>query len=177
MWFRALRDRGLLVSFLVVVGLAIGGALAYAAIPSGDGAITGCVNNRSGTVRVIDAEAGATCRSGETQVEWYSRDGVDARLATPVFAEIFADGGINSARSMGATSVDHLGTGVYRVTFERDLTACTFFVSTPYNAGDIGNASQFFQDASNSVTVTTFTLQSGSWANADKAFDIAAICK
>ena len=59
---------------LAVIGAAlvlmIGGAVAYAQIPSTDGTVTACMVKTSGTIRLIDAEAGATCRSTEKQVTW-----------------------------------------------------------------------------------------------------------
>ena len=62
------------IRVLAVVGAAlvlmIGGAVAYAQIPSTDGTITACMVKTSGTIRLIDAEAGATCRSTEKEVTW-----------------------------------------------------------------------------------------------------------
>jgi hypothetical protein len=93
-----------------------------------------------------------------------------------VFAEVFASGGINSARSRGAVSAVRLGVGSYRVTFQRDVTTCAFFVSTPYNALIIGNASQFFQDSANSVTVVIYNLDVTPFSHRDTAFDLLAVC-
>ena len=59
---------------LAVIGAAlvlmIGGAVAYAAIPAADGTITACMLKPGGTIRLIDAEAGATCKKTEQKVEW-----------------------------------------------------------------------------------------------------------
>jgi hypothetical protein len=52
---------------LLVLGT---GAVALAAIPSADGTITGCRDNRSGALRVIDAEAGQSCTAKETALTW-----------------------------------------------------------------------------------------------------------
>jgi len=99
-----------------------------------------------------------------------------AGTSSMTFAEVFSAGGINAARSRGAVSAVHLGTGVYRVTFQRDLTTCAFFVSTPYNSLTIGNASQFFQDASNSVTVIVYNLDVSPFSLRDTVFDLLALC-
>jgi hypothetical protein len=82
---------------LIVVGaalaLGLGGGIAIADIPSsGDGTITACMLTSSGTIRLIDAEAGTTCKKGEQKVEWNQQgvpgedgeDGTDALLA-PIY--------------------------------------------------------------------------------------------
>ncbi len=48
-------------------------------IPSSDGTITGCRNNQSGALRIIDAEAGQTCKASETQLTW--KDGIHGKVA------------------------------------------------------------------------------------------------
>jgi hypothetical protein len=62
------------VKWLVVglcVGFVVTGAVAWAAIPSSTtGVITGCYSTGTGSLRVIDAQAGARCKSGERQLEW-----------------------------------------------------------------------------------------------------------
>jgi hypothetical protein len=45
-------------------------SIAWATIPGGDGVIQGCYSNRNGALRVIDADAGATCGKTETAIEW-----------------------------------------------------------------------------------------------------------
>jgi hypothetical protein len=58
----------MLVALLALV-LAAGG-VTYAAIPDAQGTITACTDNKSGILRAIDKEAGATCRSNETELSW-----------------------------------------------------------------------------------------------------------
>jgi hypothetical protein len=54
-----------------ILALGLGGGVAIADIPSTtDGTITACMTKPGGTIRLIDAEAGATCKKGETKVEW-----------------------------------------------------------------------------------------------------------
>lgn len=57
-----------------VVGAALlstGAIVARAAIPSSsDGTITACYSSANPALRVIDAQAGATCAAGETSVAW-----------------------------------------------------------------------------------------------------------
>jgi hypothetical protein len=59
----------------VLAFLLVGGTVASAAIPSSDGVIHGCYltsgpPNARGAVRVIDAEAGQVCASGEVAISW-----------------------------------------------------------------------------------------------------------
>lgn len=67
------RPHGLSWKLVVlVVGLtaALGG-VGFAAIPSSsDGAITGCRNSSNGHLRVIDAEAGESCKRNESRLTW-----------------------------------------------------------------------------------------------------------
>jgi hypothetical protein len=55
----------------VAIGLAAMGlgGVAYATIPAGDGAITGCYSREDGDLRVIDAPA-KTCSKKETTLRW-----------------------------------------------------------------------------------------------------------
>ena len=46
-----------------------------ALIPSSDGTISGCYKNSRGFLRVIDAEAGESCRRNETALSWSSAGG------------------------------------------------------------------------------------------------------
>jgi hypothetical protein len=50
----------------------MGAAVAVAAIPDEVGMIHGCVKT-SGDLRVIDSEAGQTCKRGETALNWNQR--------------------------------------------------------------------------------------------------------
>ena len=62
-----MRRIAMVLAALLVLGT---GAVALAAIPSADGTIHGCRDNRTGAVRVIDAEAGQQCSSRETALTW-----------------------------------------------------------------------------------------------------------
>jgi len=55
--------------FTAVVVVSAG--VAYASVPSqSDGTITGCFSRSGGALRIIDREAGQTCKSGEMQITW-----------------------------------------------------------------------------------------------------------
>lgn len=59
---------GTVLGALAVV-LALGGG-AVAAIPGSDGSVSACYSTKNGSVRIIDAEAGATCKSKERSITW-----------------------------------------------------------------------------------------------------------
>jgi len=63
---------------IVVLGttsaLLVGGGVAYASIPdSTTGLISSCLTTSTGVVRVIDAQAGAVCKSSEKALNWNTR--------------------------------------------------------------------------------------------------------
>jgi hypothetical protein len=62
-----MRKALLILAALLVV---VAGGIAYAAIPGADGTISGCYKTSDGTLRVIDAEAGQTCKANETPIAW-----------------------------------------------------------------------------------------------------------
>jgi hypothetical protein len=65
------------VALLAFIIAASGAAVA--AIPSADGTITACRDNKSGELQAIDAEGGQTCDSKETQLAW--KDGITGKVA------------------------------------------------------------------------------------------------
>src|SRR5215208_5451522 len=68
----------MVVALLALVIAACGAAIAD--IPSRwDGVITACRDNRSGVLRVIDAEGGQTCTSKERELAW--KDGFTGKVA------------------------------------------------------------------------------------------------
>jgi hypothetical protein len=79
-------------------------------------------------------------------------------------------------KSSGVVSVAHLGTGVFRVTFNKDVSKCVYFASTPQNHGNLAYATQTAQDAASSVTVWTYVLSGGGLSAIDSLFDMAAAC-
>ena len=58
-----------LVFSAALVAVAVG-SIAWGAIPGGTGVITGCYNKTTGALRVVDAEAGASCTPAERPLEW-----------------------------------------------------------------------------------------------------------
>lgn len=55
----------------LIAGLLLGGALVAAAgVPAADGSFTGCVNKKTGVLRVIDTAVTNQCKSGEYRISW-----------------------------------------------------------------------------------------------------------
>jgi hypothetical protein len=74
------RKQGSIALAAIVALAAIGGvSVATSAIPSGDGSIHACYGS-NGEVRVIDKEAGKTCKKGWTALSW-NRQGVQDHQA------------------------------------------------------------------------------------------------
>lgn len=105
---------------LVAVGtasLVVGGlspVLVRAAIPSStDGQINACYKVSTGTLRVIDTEAGQTCSSGqENPISWPSQQDAGGSGAQTAFAYLNADGTLNTTTSKNIASISRIQTGI-----------------------------------------------------------------
>jgi hypothetical protein len=98
-WMNRRRVTAATAIVAAIVGVVLLAPQALAAIPhSTTGVITGCYN-ASGALRVIDAQNGAACAAGETQVTWNS---------TTISATQWSSGNItlmNRAGGAGAANV------------------------------------------------------------------------
>lgn len=54
----------------LLVTVLVGGGVASSAIPSAGGVISGCYNDKSGQLRVVDVDAGQSCGRNEVAVSW-----------------------------------------------------------------------------------------------------------
>jgi hypothetical protein len=103
-----------------VFGLAaatiLGGALTatvLASIPDSSGIIHGCYQSTLGTLRVIDSNAGATCRAAETVLNWNQTgpqgpqgpQGPTGPSGAVAYGHIRADGSIDTANSLNIASL------------------------------------------------------------------------
>lgn len=69
---RLSRKRVIIIT--ATAALSTAGGVAYAAIPSSvTSNISGCYTTTGGALRVIDAQAGVTCKSTETAIKWSSQ--------------------------------------------------------------------------------------------------------
>jgi hypothetical protein len=74
---RSIRRAWVVVA--VAAAVVLGGGIAYASIPGSDGRISGCYEPLNGKLRLIDSEAGQTCKRNEQPVSWAQ----SARLVCP----------------------------------------------------------------------------------------------
>jgi hypothetical protein len=100
-----MHGRTITVASLVIVAVAVGiGGATFAAIPhSVTKEISACRDNTSGALRVIDAEASATCNTGETGLSW---SGAQTAIAAYDYDES-----------------DPLGPGVYNASNSRNVAS------------------------------------------------------
>jgi hypothetical protein len=63
-----IRSRTLLL--VATAALVVAAGAGYAAIPSSSGAVEGCYERITGVLRVIDTEAGKSCKSFENPITW-----------------------------------------------------------------------------------------------------------
>jgi len=85
-----------LIIAATVLGLLLLGGIAYASIPDSDGVIHGCYktsNPGKGAVVVIDTDAGATCASGFTSLNW-NQTGPQGPQGIPGISGLHVVGGL-----------------------------------------------------------------------------------
>lgn len=94
---------------VVALLLVFGATIAWAEIPdSTTGAIYGCYHNTTGALRVIDAEAGETCNSNESPLDWNHPIDFRHRITTQANGRTLTDTG--EEQFVGAPCVeDRLG--------------------------------------------------------------------
>lgn len=90
-----IRERTALAGLAALVAvLAIPVVTASASIPNSvTGAITGCVKNQGGAVRIIDAQAGATCAADERPLNWPGVGGAATQYFQPATVNLSHDAG------------------------------------------------------------------------------------
>jgi hypothetical protein len=102
----------------------VAGGIAWASVPAADGTISACYKNKSGDLRVIDT-AGQTCNAKkETMLTWSEGE---------LWATVRSDG-LKLAGTSNVTP-SRLRTGVYTVTFPRDVTSCGLSISSTQYLG------------------------------------------
>jgi hypothetical protein len=67
-WWRD-RGGGFWIAIGLVAGVVLGGTYAFGAV-GGGGVITGCYDKQNGNLRLIDKQAGKSCRRSERQISW-----------------------------------------------------------------------------------------------------------
>src|SRR5215208_7672692 len=122
------RPSPAMVVALVALLIAASGA-AIADIPSlsegNEGIITACRDNRSGVLRVIDAEGGQTCSSKETEIAW--QDGFTGKVADSELLDGYDSEDFYAAGSKAADSekLDGVDSTQFMGTFSGRMDAFT----------------------------------------------------
>src|SRR5215208_5089144 len=128
------------LAITAVAIVAIAGGVTYAVADiGGGGVINGCYKSQNGQLRLIDP-ATDHCLPSEKSISWSQTGpqgpkgdkGDPGAPATSLWAVVTGDGSL--VRSSGATASSHVSTGQYAVTFNRDVTACSY-IATIGNPG------------------------------------------
>jgi hypothetical protein len=166
------------ITAAVVVLLAVGAGIAYATIPDAGGVIHGCYM-KDGTLRVIDSDAGQSCRNNETALNWNQTgpQGHPGEPATRIWAVV--DGFGNLVRGSNALSSQCISgcgttTSTVDVTFAPtiDVSQCAAVATLRELLGNIKAlpSGQSVPDHSVRVSVQE-TLSSGA-----HSFSLALFC-
>jgi hypothetical protein len=115
------------LAILVLVSAAVGGistAVVQAAIPDSSGTIHACYRNSAGltnpkgSLRVVDSDAGGTCTSSETSLNW-SQNGGGHQVA---YAAFNSDYSLNTSYSSGILATKYVTGDVSYICYEVSFT-------------------------------------------------------
>ena len=114
---------------------------------------------------------GATGTTGATGAQGVQ--GAPGQSATKLFVALDADGTLT--KNSGATLASHTVTGVYRITFNTDITNCVYLATAGQDAGGVSGDYNIFtsRTLTNTVNVVIFD---GSNADIDLPFSLAVFC-
>jgi hypothetical protein len=114
---------------------------------------------------------GATGAMGATGAQGVQ--GVPGQSATKLFVALDADG--NLTKNSGATLATKAGTGVYRISFNTDITNCVYLGTAGQDAGGVSGDYNLFASRTNTSTVNV-AIFDGSNALVDQPFYLAVFC-
>jgi hypothetical protein len=99
--------------------------------------------------------------------------GAPGQSASKLFAALDADGTLT--KNSGATLASHTVTGVYRITFNTDITNCVYLATAGQDSGGVSGDYNIFtsRTLTNTVNVVIFD---GSNADIDLPFSLAVFC-
>ena len=99
--------------------------------------------------------------------------GAPGQSATKLFVALDADGTLT--KNSGATLASHTVTGVYRITFNTDITNCVYLATAGQDAGGVSGDYNIFtsRTLTNTVNVVIFD---GSNNDIDLPFSLAVFC-
>jgi hypothetical protein len=164
---------------LLVVGAVslLAAGLGYAAIPGANGVISGCYDSKTGALRVLDREGGASCDSKEASLEWnrtgpQGPQGQSGPQGSPGTAEAYARIGWNAAtssvvvshaRGITAANVTRAAPGIYCIeglSFQPNVAVGSGLAAIR-TTGQNPDGTFTFAPTGQDTTVTTQTTQEG----------------
>ena len=111
---------------------------------------------------------GATGATGAQGIQ-----GVPGQSATTLFVALEADGTLT--KNSGATLATKAGTGVYRISFNTDITNCVYLGTAGQDAGGVSGDYNLFTSRTNTSTVNVAIFDGGN-NPVDQPFYLAVFC-
>ncbi len=114
---------------------------------------------------------GATGATGATGAQ--GAQGAPGQSATKLFVALDADGTLT--KNSGATVATKAGTGVYRISFNTDITNCVYLGTAGQDAGGVSGDYNLFTSRTGTTTVNVVIFD-GSNNTIDLPFSLAVFC-
>jgi hypothetical protein len=111
---------------------------------------------------------GATGATGAQGVQ-----GAPGESATKLFVALDGDGTLT--KNSGATLATKAGTGVYRISFNTDITNCVYLATAGQDAGGVSGDYNIFTSRTNTSTVNV-AIFDGTNTLIDLPFNLAVFC-
>jgi hypothetical protein len=121
--------------------------------------------------RGLRGPAGARGAHGATGAQGVQ--GAPGQSATKLFVALDADGTLT--KNSGATLATKAGTGVYRISFNTDITNCVYLGSAGQDAGGVSGDYNLFTSRTNTSTVNV-AIFDGTNTLVDQPFNLAVFC-
>jgi len=118
--------------------------------------------------QVATGATGATGAAGAQVVQ-----GAPGPSATKLFVALDADGTLT--KNSGATLATKAGTGVYRISFNTDITNCVYLATAGQDAGGVSGDYNIFTSRTGTTTVNVVIFD-GSNNTIDLPFSLAVFC-
>ena len=118
--------------------------------------------------RGLRGPAGAQGATGAQGVQ-----GAPGQSATKLFVALDADGTLT--KNSGATLATKAGTGVYRISFNTDITNCVYLGSAGQDAGGVSGDYNLFTSRTNTSTVNVAIFDETNTL-VDLPFNLAVFC-
>ena len=112
---------------------------------------------------------GATGATGAQGVQ-----GAPGQSATKLFVALAADGTLT--KNSGATLADRSGTGVYRISFNTDITNCVYLGSAGDDAGGLPGYDYNLYTSRTGTNTVNVTIFDGANNSIDLPFNLAVFC-